>query len=168
MYFCIILFVVTIMMAHLMQLLRNARMGSKLSQLSNCEINSLLSERMHISLPTKKAFEIDRVLLRHGYSFVTPIIVTHQKNVSVYTFNELASNGKRRVAWRLRRTILNMGLEGVEDIRIPRPGFCYVYTNQDVPYSSLQKVFTILGVHQCDIVEKAVKPNSTAVQEFHT
>jgi hypothetical protein len=66
----------------------------------------------------------------------------------------LASNGKRITAWRLCRAIKAMNIEGIKDVRIPIPGVCSIQTKNNVSFSSLQKVLTLLGVYQCDIVEK--------------
>jgi hypothetical protein len=155
MYYYLIIIALATILVYLSQFLVNLKFAEYKPTLSSNEINSLLSKRMHVIESTKKAYEIDRVLLRHGYSFVTPITLAQKGNGCTYTFNELASNGKRRTAWRLCKTIKAMNIDGIEDVRIPKPGFCTVYTKQNVSYSSLQKVFTLLGVYQCDIKEKS-------------
>ena len=151
-YLVIISFIIILVLAA--QLFNNVRFTKKTKRLTGNEINSLLSKRMHVKHSTRKAFEIDKQLLSYGYSFVTPINLVQHKEGCVYSFKELASNGKRRTAWRLCRAIKALGIEGIEDVMIPKPGYCNVYTKHNVSFASLQKVFTLLGIHQCDIVEK--------------
>jgi hypothetical protein len=127
--------------------------GSHKPQKLNCiDVNKLLSMRMNVNSCAKKTFQIDRVLLRQGYSFVVPVVCFKKDDVIKYSFNELSSDGNRFTAWRLCKTIKLMKIEGIYDVKIPKPGHCIVYTHPDAPYSSLQKVFTLLGVYQCDIV----------------
>jgi hypothetical protein len=154
MYYYLIILALATILVHLSQFLVNLKFAEHKPILSSNEINSLLSKRMQVSDSTKNAYEIDRILLRHGYSFVTPITLVQKGDGYLYSFNELASNGKRHTAWRLCKTIKAMNIDGIEDVRITKPGFCTVYTKQDVSYSSLQKVFTLLGVYQCEIIEK--------------
>lgn len=148
----IILALVTILV-HAAQLYENSRLTSKSVRLSGNDINSLLSKRMQVKENTRKAIEIDRMLLRQGYSFVTPINLIQNQEGCLYSFNELASNGKRYNAYRLCRKIKALDIEGIKEVKISKPGFCSIHTKQDVSYASLQKVFTLLGVYQCDIVE---------------
>lgn len=155
MYLSLIILALVTILVHAAHLYENSRFTSKSVRLTGNDINSLLSNRIHIKDNTRKAIEIDRMLLRHGYSFVTPIILVQNPEGCLYTFNELASNGKRRAAYRLCRTIKALEIEGIKEVKIPKPGFCSIHTKQDVSYASLQKVFTLLGVHQCDIVEQS-------------
>jgi len=143
------------------KLFNHVKFTKKTQRLTGNEINSLLSKRMHVKHSTRKAFEIDKMLLSYGYSFVTTINLVQHRESCVYTFNELASNGNRFAAWKLCRAIKSMSIEGIEDVMIPKPGYCTVYTKHNVSFTSLQKVFTLLGVHQCDIVEK---PSYTYVE----
>lgn len=136
------------------KLFPNAGRSQKTGKLDNNDINKLLSMRMKVTSCAKKTFEIDRILLRQGYSFVVPVICYKREDMAKYSFNELASEGNRLTAWKLCKTIKLMKIEGIADIKIPKPGHCVVYTYPDAPYSSLQKVFTLLGVYQCDIVVK--------------
>jgi hypothetical protein len=155
MYLSLIMLALVTILVHAAQLYENSRLTSKSVRLSGNEINSLLSKRMHVKDNTGKAIEIDRMLLRHGYSFVTPIILVQNPEGCLYTFNELASNGKRHLAFRLCRKIKALEIEGIKDVKIPKPGFCSIHAKPDISYASLQKVFTLLGVHQCDIVEQS-------------
>ncbi len=134
------------------KLIPNAGRSQKARKLDNNDINKLLSMRMKVTSCAKKTFEIDRVLLRQGYSFVVPVVCHKREDVAKYSFTELASEGNRLAAWKLCKTIKLMKIEGIADVKIPKPGQCVVYTHPDAPYSSLQKVFTLLGVYQCDIV----------------
>jgi hypothetical protein len=155
MYSSLFILALVIILVHAAQLYENSRLTSKSVRLSGNDINSLLSKRMHVKENTRNAIEIDRMLLRHGYSFVTPIHLVQNQEGSLYSFNELASNGKRYAAFMLCRKIKALDIEGIKEVKIPKPGFCSIHTEQDVSYASLQKVFTLLGVHQCDIVEQS-------------
>lgn len=136
------------------RILVNTKVQKQSQKMSSNDINNLLSMRMKVAHCTKKSFEIDSVLLRQGYSFVTPVTCYKSQDIDKYTFTELASEGNRLTAWKLCKTIKLMKIEGISDVKIPKPGHCVIYTNPEAPYSSLQKVFTLLGVHLCDIVVK--------------
>jgi len=47
-----------------------------------------------------------------------------------------------------------MNIEGIKDVKIPKPGVCSIQTKKNVSFASLQKVLTLLGVYQCDIVDQ--------------
>jgi hypothetical protein len=45
-------------------------------------------------------------------------------------------------------------IEGIKDVKIPKPGICSIQTKKNVSFASLQKVLTLLGVYQCDIIDQ--------------
>jgi len=155
MYLSVFILALVTILVHAAHLYENSRYTSKSIRLNVNEINSLLSKRMHLKNNNRKAIQIDRLLLRYGYSFVTPIILVQNPDGCLYTFNELASNGKKFAAYRLCRKIKSLDIEGIKEVKIVKPGFCSIHTNQNVSFASLQKVFTLLGVHQCDILEQS-------------
>lgn len=148
------IFVILLLIIVINRILVNPRVQKQSQKMSSDDINSLLSMRMKVAHCAKRSFEIDSVLLRQGYSFVTPVTCFKSQTVDRYTFTELASEGNRLTAWKLCKMIKMMQIEGIADVKIPKPGQCVIYTNPEAPYSSLQKVFTLLGVHLCDIVVK--------------
>lgn len=154
MYLYVIILAFITILVYAAQQFANTRFKTKSLRLSGNEINSLLTKRMRVKGNTRKIIEIDRLLLRHGYSFITPINLVQTQDGCYYSFNELASNGKRITAWRLCRAIKAMKIEGIKDVKIPKPGICSIQTKKNVSFASLQKVLTLLGVYQCDIVDQ--------------
>jgi hypothetical protein len=154
MYTIIIVLATFLFTLFITRILVNRLAQKKSHKMSTDDINNLLTMRMKTSNGAKKSFEIDSVLLRQGYSFVTPVTCYKHQDFDKYIFTELASEGNRLTAWKLCKTIKLMNIEGISEVKIPKPGHCVIYTYPHAPYSSLQKVFTLLGVHLCDIVVK--------------